>query len=123
MTDLRLHNQWTRSNQGWLAGVCQGLGERFEMNPGVLRILWLISILFFGAGLFLYLVCAFIMPVEGNEAKVFQPKIFGVCLRLAEKLSIDVVPLRILTVFAFIGSAGMVLFMYILLHFILTEEN
>ncbi len=123
MKSIRLQNQWTRSSNGWLAGVCQGLGERFDINPGLVRLFWFISILFFGVGLFLYFVCAFIMPVEGKEESALKPKILGVCLRLSERLEVDVVPLRILTFFALLGSAGTVLLVYFALHFLLPNHS
>ncbi len=123
MKSMRLRNQWTRSSDGWVAGVCQGLGERLELNPAMVRLVWFLSVLFFGVGLLLYLVCAFVMPVEGNEDSALQPKLLGVCYRLSEKLDIDVVPLRIFTVFAFLGSAGVVLLAYLLLHILLPRES
>jgi phage shock protein C len=123
MKTLRLHDQWTRSSEGWLAGVCQGLGERFDINPGLLRLIWFVSIFFFGVGLFLYFVCAFVIPVEGKEDSVLQPKVLGVCLRLADRLDVDVTPLRILSIFALMGSFGTILFVYIALHFLLPQSS
>ncbi len=119
MNSLRLQNQWTRSSEGWLAGVCQGLGERFDLNPGALRLIWFLSFLCLGIGFIPYFILAFIMPLEGEEERALQPKVLGVCLRLSEKLDIDVVPLRLITVFALFGSAGTILFIYVLLHFLL----
>ena len=123
MNGLRLQDQWSRSNDGWLAGVCQGLGERFEINPGLVRLMWFISILFFGVGLFLYFLCAFIMPVEGNEDSVLEPKLLGVCLRLSQKFDVDVVPLRIFTFLALMGSFGTILLLYFVLHFVLPSQT
>lgn len=121
MNAMLVRNQWVRSPKGWLAGVCQGLGESFGINPGLLRLVWIASILLFGVGLLLYFVCAFVMPVEGKEETVLEPKVVGVCLRLADKLDVDVVPLRILAVFALLGSFGTVLLLYFILHFLLPE--
>ncbi len=124
MSSNILQNPWTRSKEGWIAGVCQGLAERFDMNPGAVRLLWIASVIFLGVGVLLYFLCAFIMPVEGEEEKALRPKILGVCLRLSERMEIDVVPLRILAVIALLGSFGTVFFIYILLHFLLpTDES
>ncbi len=120
MNTIQQHqNQWVRSEDGWLAGVCQGFGQQFGVNAGAVRLLWLFSVLFFGVGVFLYFLCAFLMPVEGRESSVNQPKILGVCLRLAQRFEVDVVPVRIVAVFALLGSFGMVLFLYFVLHFLL----
>jgi phage shock protein C len=47
-----------------LAGVASGMAEYFEVDPTLIRILWLISIFFGGLGLFAYIVLAIIMPIE-----------------------------------------------------------
>lgn len=47
-----------------LAGVAGGIGEYLEIDPTVVRILWVLSIFFGGLGIFLYIVMAFIVPLE-----------------------------------------------------------
>ena len=47
-----------------LAGVASGMAEYFEVDPTLIRVLWLISIFFGGLGLFAYIVLAIIMPLE-----------------------------------------------------------
>lgn len=47
-----------------LCGVCGGLGEYFEIDPTVVRLLWVIFTFCGGAGLFAYLVCALIVPKQ-----------------------------------------------------------
>jgi phage shock protein C len=47
-----------------IAGVCGGLGDHFNIDPVILRIAWVISILVFGAGLLLYLVCWILIPQQ-----------------------------------------------------------
>jgi phage shock protein C len=47
-----------------LAGVASGMAEYFEVDPTLIRVLWLISIFFGGLGLFAYIVLAIIMPIE-----------------------------------------------------------
>lgn len=116
---IRLQNQWTRSNEGWVAGVCQGLGENFGINPGLLRLMWAFSILFFGVGLFFYFICAFCLPLEGREEEAMKPKFLGVCARLAYKMNVDVGLLRIVAVLVGLGSLGTTVLAYIVIHFIL----
>ena len=47
-----------------LAGVASGLAEYFDLDPTAVRILWLLSFLLGGLGLFLYIGMAIIGPNE-----------------------------------------------------------
>ncbi|MFW5758143.1 MAG: PspC domain-containing protein [Bacteroidota bacterium] len=53
-----------KSNDRKLFGVCGGLGEFFEIDPTMIRIAFLVSIIIFGTGLLLYLILAIIMPTR-----------------------------------------------------------
>lgn len=44
-----------------LCGVCGGLGEYFNIDPTIVRLLWAILV-FSGQGIFAYIVAAIIMP-------------------------------------------------------------
>ena len=45
-------------------GVCSGLGYYFDMDPTLVRVIFLIAILGFGTGLLLYLILAIVMPED-----------------------------------------------------------
>lgn len=47
-----------------LAGVIGGLGEYFDMDPVILRVLWLLIVVFTGffPGLIVYILAAIIVP-------------------------------------------------------------
>jgi Putative stress-responsive transcriptional regulator len=45
-----------------LFGVCGGLAEYFDVDPTVVRIIYLLLLLGAGFGLLAYLICALIMP-------------------------------------------------------------
>ncbi|MDR0606491.1 MAG: PspC domain-containing protein [Bacteroidales bacterium] len=47
-----------------IAGVCGGLGDYLNIDPTVIRVLFILSILFVGCGLLLYLILIFIVPEE-----------------------------------------------------------
>ncbi len=47
-----------------LCGVCGGLGEYFEVDPTLIRLLWVIFTFCGGAGLLAYIVCAIIVPQQ-----------------------------------------------------------
>lgn len=45
-----------------ILGVCGGLGDYFDMDPTVIRIIFLIALIGFGSGLLIYLIMALVMP-------------------------------------------------------------
>lgn len=51
-----------------ISGVCGGLGEYFDLDPTLVRVLFLIVTLFGGPGLILYIVLWIIMPSESSVA-------------------------------------------------------
>ena len=50
-----------------LAGVCGGLAQYLNMDPTVVRLVWVLITLFAGAGLLAYLICALVIPEEPAE--------------------------------------------------------
>ena len=48
----------------FLAGVCGGLADYFNMDSNLIRILWIFLILFKGAGVLVYLIAWLIIPEE-----------------------------------------------------------
>lgn len=57
----------SRSNR-MVAGVCGGVAEFFDIDPTIVRLLWILSIFIGGAGLILYIVAMFIMPTNPSKA-------------------------------------------------------
>ena len=49
-----------------LCGVCGGLGEYFEVDSTLIRLLWVIFTFMGGAGLLAYIVCAIIVPQQNQ---------------------------------------------------------
>jgi phage shock protein PspC (stress-responsive transcriptional regulator) len=47
-----------------LAGVAGGIARYLDVDPTVVRILWILSIFFGGFGILLYIIMAFIVPLE-----------------------------------------------------------
>jgi phage shock protein C len=47
-----------------VAGVCGGLGEYLDMDPTVVRVLWVLISLLAGVGVLLYLIMWVIVPLE-----------------------------------------------------------
>ena len=52
-----------KSNQNkMIAGVCGGLGEFFDVDPTLIRLLWVILTFCGGSGIIAYIIAAIIMP-------------------------------------------------------------
>ena len=49
-----------------LAGVCGGVAEYLNLDPTLVRVLWVAVSLFAGAGVILYIVMAIIVPVKSQ---------------------------------------------------------
>ena len=50
-----------------IAGVCGGFAEYGELDPTIVRIVWLVASIFSGVGFVAYLIAWIVMP-EGLEA-------------------------------------------------------
>lgn len=59
--DKRLHRSQTDKK---IAGVCGGLAEYFGLDASLVRLIWLIALLFFGTGLLFYVILWIVMPAE-----------------------------------------------------------
>ena len=56
-----------RSNQNrMILGVAGGFAEYFNIDPTIIRILWVIFGVMGGTGILAYIIAAIIMPTEGN---------------------------------------------------------
>lgn len=47
-----------------ICGVCAGIARYLDLDPTVMRVIWLLMVVVGGCGLILYLICALIMPEE-----------------------------------------------------------
>jgi len=45
-----------------IAGVCGGIAEYFDVDPLLIRLIWIILILCFGTGVVAYLIAWLLMP-------------------------------------------------------------
>ena len=48
--------------EGKLLGVCEGLGNHFDLDPTVVRIGFILMFFFAGGGILLHLIMALVMP-------------------------------------------------------------
>jgi phage shock protein C len=47
-----------------IAGICTGIGAYFNVDPTIVRLLWLVLVLAGGCGILVYLIAWFIVPLE-----------------------------------------------------------
>ncbi|MBU2444824.1 MAG: PspC domain-containing protein [Bacteroidetes bacterium] len=60
----------TLSDNKMIFGVCGGIGEYLNVDPTIIRILWVIFLFAsFGIALIIYIILKFIIPPNGNEPK------------------------------------------------------
>ena len=53
-----------------LGGVCGGIAKYFDIDPVIIRLLWVAFTLLFGVGLIVYVVAWILIPEEGEEENV-----------------------------------------------------
>ena len=59
----RLHRS---ESDRMLCGVCSGLGDYLDVDPTLVRLVWVAAILFGGCGLLLYVIAAIVIPTESR---------------------------------------------------------
>ena len=52
----------SKSNDKMLCGVCAGIAEYINIDPTIIRVIWVLYTLLSGIGLFAYIVCSLVMP-------------------------------------------------------------
>lgn len=64
MAEREMKKLYKSENNKVLAGVIGGIGEYLAIDPVVLRIVWIVTVLFTGVvpGLIVYIVAIFIVP-------------------------------------------------------------
>ncbi len=56
-----------------LAGVCGGIGEYFDIDPVLVRVVWVISAFFGGAGLLAYIIAAIVIP---SKEELYRGRVY-----------------------------------------------
>ena len=124
------------TKNGKIAGVCSGLSEYLDVDVSLIRLIWIIFTIFGGAGIFLYIIAALIIPRKPeNEVEIIVDEeddnrltrdmdnavIFGVCAGIAKHFKMDVSVVQI--IFLLMGlyfASG--IFLYIVLALILPKN-
>ncbi len=122
-----------------LGGVCSGIGSYFDIDPTLVRILFVVSIVLYGSGLIFYFVMWLVIPkASGEDAEIMRTQrqirtrklfrdmdsrtISGVCSGLAAFFALDTIWIRLALVasFFFFGSG---LILYIILWIIIPKAQ
>jgi phage shock protein C len=71
MTDEVKRLYRSRENR-LLFGVCGGIGEYFNLDPTLIRVLFVIFALVFGSGLLLYIILMLLIPLKPSDASAVE---------------------------------------------------
>lgn len=55
-----------------ISGVCAGIGNYLNIDPTIIRILFLISLFSWGAGVLIYIVCSIVIPVTPLDEESYD---------------------------------------------------
>lgn len=50
-----------------IAGVCGGLAEYFDLDATIIRVVWLLAVLFAGTGILVYLILWIVVPLAPEQ--------------------------------------------------------
>lgn len=57
-----------------LGGVCSGISEYFNIDPIILRLIFVIAVIFYGSGIYIYLILWIIIPKAETRAQKLEMK-------------------------------------------------
>jgi len=119
-----LEIQWVRSvSNRVFGGVCGGIARALNLDPWLVRFLWVVSVFLFGLGIGFYILCLIAFPREDRKEQALNKMVLGVCARLHKRGDIEVGLARLIALLLLIGSAGAAVVGYIILNFILEEKQ
>jgi phage shock protein C len=67
------HRLYRNQSNKVIAGVCSGLGEYFNIDTTVVRLVWILLTILGGAGIIAYIIAYFIIPVKPLESAESVP--------------------------------------------------
>lgn len=116
-------DKWVRSKDALIGGVCDGIARNFGVQTWIVRLLWALSILCAGVGLFVYIALMFCLPREEYVHEAYQPKILGVCHEISLRTRVEVGVVRFLAVLLALLSLGTTVIGYIILYFVFSGQK
>ena len=64
MKDKKLYR--TEGSYKMLCGVCGGISEYFDIDPTIVRVIWVLAAVCGSLGFWAYVVCALIVPKKSD---------------------------------------------------------
>jgi phage shock protein PspC (stress-responsive transcriptional regulator) len=114
--------KWVRAKDGAILGVCKGIARALDLSVAWVRFFWLMSTLFLGAGLGLYLLLAICFPREDKQVEALNPRLLGVCAKIALRTGLEIGIVRFVTICLSLLSFGATIVGYIVLYFVLDDK-
>lgn len=62
------------NNDRWFAGVCGGIAEYFDLDPTLIRVLFILFGFAIGGGLIIYLIMWLVIPQAPEDAMGHSPE-------------------------------------------------
>jgi phage shock protein C len=56
-----------------IGGVCAGVADYFDLDPTIIRVVWILAVLFAGTGLLLYIILWIVLPLAPSGPIVIVP--------------------------------------------------
>jgi phage shock protein PspC (stress-responsive transcriptional regulator) len=66
MNNMSAPKRLYRSRNRWLAGVCGGIADYMNLDPTIIRVLWIVFALAYGVGILAYIVAWLVIPQGPN---------------------------------------------------------
>ncbi len=114
-----------------IAGVASGISNYFQVDPIIIRIIFLASLFAGGFGFFAYIICWIGIPAKDGSEPIITRRYYrdmddkvigGVAMGIAKYFSVDVSIIRILFIVSiFFGGFGLIV--YFILWFITPEAK
>ena len=52
---------YRKPKEGILFGVCAGIGDYFNIDPVIIRIIWMLTLIWYGTGMIAYILGCFLI--------------------------------------------------------------
>lgn len=121
--NLTSNYRWVRSSDGALAGVCAGIAQALGIETWILRVIWIVAILWFGTGILLYLILAVCLPRVDKLDQALDGKLLGVCARIAIRYRVEVGLVRTAFVVLALCTFGAAILGYGLCFFLIPKAE
>lgn len=60
--EIRYKRLYRSEDDRIIAGICGGLGEYFTIDPVIIRLIWVLTLLIGGSGIVIYLLAWLLVP-------------------------------------------------------------